>query len=496
MKQLYSVMLMLLLCFSASSQTITPNTSRCVDGSTKYKYNYENAHHESTHVRYFLEPLSQNGSPGEIFLGNTNKQGDSGYLPVADAEIEIRWKTGYQRGGIRVQEYTLSGTDYLLKGSDSNIYGQDGKLGVLLFNSQLTPSKNVIADYGVTTITLTAEPANPLENFSYVWGALPAGMTYLGTGKTATIRLTECATGTVTVKGNSLSCGKETNVMSFNITRRFPTSPPQYTVVTPECEGASSISLNSPVTGYSYRWEVSSTQSSLRFSGGATTAYGASTTFTGKGYVRLISAICGKEDSRTIELSGDSYQVSAYRMNNIMEVSVQPVAGATGYRWYKNGMLMNYTTVPYTQIGIWLEDCENSSAMNIMVEAYRSQCSKYVYVGSTSVNSGPCSYDCSDISIPCHDPSGLNSASDDFELVEMLAYPNPASNELSITANKNGKAFNTTFTLYDSSGNARKSGKTLNGKLKIVTSDLADGLYYLKTSNGRYTKSTTIMIKR
>jgi hypothetical protein len=87
----------------------------------------------------------------------------------------------------------------------------------------------------------------------------------------------------------------------------------------------------------------------------------------------------------------------------------------------------------------------------------------------------------------------------------LTASPNPASDELQVSVQKEGADYPETSTssaeefeiaLYDQFSKARKSGKTGKGKLNLDVRSLPEGVYFLHATRGKINLRKQVLIRR
>lgn len=156
-----------------------------------------------------------------------------------------------------------------------------------------------------------------------------------------------------------------------------------------------------------------------------------------------------------------------------IQVEIEPIIGATSYKWYKDGVLQSTSYGTFAQIPITRNRC--AVGYGIEVEAINPcgtslRTYKGVYVP------------------PC----------DNF----FIASPNPASSEVTVTSNENNILNADTKTIeevriYDLSGNLKWIQKFAKANaVKLDLSKLPTGTYFLEIFCGTYKERQQLMIQK
>jgi hypothetical protein len=93
-------------------------------------------------------------------------------------------------------------------------------------------------------------------------------------------------------------------------------------------------------------------------------------------------------------------------------------------------------------------------------------------------------------------PGGGGGCTSGCEEEPWFVYPNPAVEQLNVEVSSENSSASVEALLYDASGQVRKRGNTKNGKLRLDTSDLPKGVYYLITTDGKKNVKKQILIDK
>jgi hypothetical protein len=141
--------------------------------------------------------------------------------------------------------------------------------------------------------------------------------------------------------------------------------------------------------------------------------------------------------------------------------SIAPVTGATGYNWY-------------TPAGMYV--ISGAGTTSIMVN------SAATVSGTLKVNSqNTCgSSAASSLAISCADPIAMSSAPDTKKNIFTL-YPNPATNEFTITGiNNQSSITNTQLIMIDVLGKIVMQSTITNNQSTITINQLKSGIYFVR----------------
>ncbi len=156
-----------------------------------------------------------------------------------------------------------------------------------------------------------------------------------------------------------------------------------------------------------------------------------------------------------------------------IQVEVEPVLGATDYRWYKNGVLQTIYHSTFAQIPI---------ARNVCDVSYD------ITVTATNV-CGVSALTYKDVYVPPCDNGFMVS-------------PNPATNSITISPSQTKTASNRNSTfdeirIFDFQGNIKKYQQYSKANQTTITiSDLVNGTYFIEITSGTYKERQQLIIQR
>lgn len=156
-----------------------------------------------------------------------------------------------------------------------------------------------------------------------------------------------------------------------------------------------------------------------------------------------------------------------------IQASIQPVAGAASYKWYKNGVLI---TIPPVQ----------GSFIQFPISR---QCDREYDISVEAINScGTSSQSHANAYVPCNN--------------YYMISPNPATSDVTVSTNesKTQSTINKTFDevrIYDFQGTLKKYQKFNKVKTtKISIAGLTNGTYYVEIINGSYKQRKQFLIQK
>ncbi|MEO1051055.1 MAG: sulfatase-like hydrolase/transferase [Bacteroidota bacterium] len=89
----------------------------------------------------------------------------------------------------------------------------------------------------------------------------------------------------------------------------------------------------------------------------------------------------------------------------------------------------------------------------------------------------------------------MTAQSSEVDLIKIKVYPNPASSSIDVDLDNELGDIPKTFELMSENGETLRSGVTTSKQIRIKTTGLDKGLYYLKITGGRHTITERVLIK-
>lgn len=324
---------------------------------------------------------------------------------------------------------------------------------------------------------------------SYTW-TNPNNWT--GTSTTTSINLTPNGLngGTVTVKANGCSIQSSASSKTITVNLTNPNSPPSVSGSSPVCFSGTTFNLSNLPAYASVSWTQSSNLTTV--SGQGTTNYTVranSTSTSGAGWVdATISTPCGTAPPIRYNVwVGKPYDflvsgptvVPAGSYNNYSAVEWNQQPSFSGQGVNSNGFAWSFGYPP-TSAG-W--NCFGCAGQTVLIQAG----SQSTYVTGQVTNTCGSTQRNYEVFIDCP----TNDCIEPF-----FVYPNPSSEELTISSNSaTDSNLITEISLMDSNGTVVYSEKTRGrGQVKISVRGYKNGTYYLSINESGVTKKRQIII--
>jgi hypothetical protein len=246
------------------------------------------------------------------------------------------------------------------------------------------------------------------------------------------------------------------------------------------CSGSRSFSVKS-ITGATYTWTYSSTLLPVGGTSGNQLTVQRNGTSSGAGWVQVVIATPCSGITATQRVN---FQVGSTAPAAILpgpttpwniEAYVNPVPGATSYKWYKNGVLVPSQNGPMVDV---LVTCGVNTQIGVEAVSACGTSARVLRTFNPSCSFGGGAF---------------------------MVSPNPAVNTITIAPRTSNTAkatanANSTFNeirIYNMQGELKKYIRYHNVKqASLLVNDLSNGLYFIEITNGSYKERQQVSIQK